>query len=183
MSSLEKTRANFHHRNLGDFTIILMSGWEQNELVQPHLKLAFLKQASKGRKDHSTGWTSGYLSSRGGGGGRGQGTVAFQNLPSGVSPQLALLEGSRCGWQVAMWRHGAKNHWLRWTGSLGAFSEVIEAALMHSRYSTHSVSLFFYHSLLHFLWLGKKGRPIPCLRFCPERINVILLQSLVGSWN
>lgn len=24
-----------------------MSGWEQNELVQPHLKLAFLKQASK----------------------------------------------------------------------------------------------------------------------------------------
>lgn len=99
VSSLNETKANFPHSNLGDFTVVSMSGWEVNELIQPRLKLAVRNQLIEGKKGQFYGETAGgYLSFRPR---RGQGTDAFrgcfwtQNCLYEVSPSY-LLESLWC---------------------------------------------------------------------------------------
>lgn len=94
VSSLNETKANFPPSNLGDFTVVSMSGWELNELIQPRLKLAVRNQLIDRKKGQFYGETSGgYLSFRPR---RRQGTEAFrgcfwtQNCLYEVSPSYLL---------------------------------------------------------------------------------------------
>lgn len=54
VSSVNETKANFPHANLGDFTVASVSSWELNELVQPRLKLAAGTRLIDGKRDSST---------------------------------------------------------------------------------------------------------------------------------
>lgn len=91
VSSMNETKANFLHANLGDFTVASVSSWELNELVQPRLKLAAGTRLIDGKKDSSTERLREALSPKGEGEGTGNSGLPWSPLDSERLTRSPLL--------------------------------------------------------------------------------------------